>query len=162
MLAWHLVVNMCICIPDNRFTNKAEAWCFQLQASLNFKIMSCSNMTSKRQCKLQKTRKHCICKHLNGNYLRWTIEFHYEGDLKVETGQNSRHLHLLHESLGMGRELINHALAYDEVVGRARETKLRQAAIVHCHWPFSAQAFNASWKLLVSAGISSHGRHAKE
>ena len=80
----------------------------------------------------------------------------------METGQNSRHLHLLHESLGMGRELINHALAYDEVVGRARETKLRQAAIVHCHWPFSAQAFNASWKLLVSAGISSHGRHAKE
>lgn len=33
---------------------KAEAWCFQLQASLNFKIMSCSNMTSKRQCKLKR------------------------------------------------------------------------------------------------------------
>lgn len=79
----------------------------------------------------------------------------------VETGQNSRHLHLLHESLGMGRDLINHAWRM-RWLGIAWETKLRQAAIVHCHWPFSAQAFNASWKLLVSAGISSHGRHAKE
>lgn len=65
-------------------------------------------MTSKRQCKLKRLENIASATSDERKLSPmewWTVEFHYGGDLKVETGQNSRHLHLLHESLGMGRDL---------------------------------------------------------